>query len=96
MFHILEFSFCKCIVLNTKDNLGKFDAKSFEAIFVGYTNTSKTYRVFNRSFLTIEESMHVKFGESNSFVKNVVDCEIDFLDEEIEKNSMKDSPEHEK
>ena len=47
---------CKCFVLNTKDNLGKFDAKSYEAIFVGYSNTSKAYRVFNKSSLTIEES----------------------------------------
>ena len=45
---------CKCFVLNTKDNLGKFDTKSYEAIFVGYSNTSNAYRVFNRSTLTIE------------------------------------------
>ena len=25
---------CKCFVLNTKDNLGKFDAKSYEAILL--------------------------------------------------------------
>ena len=36
---------CKCFVLNTKDNLGKFDAKAYEAIFVGYSTTSKAYRV---------------------------------------------------
>ena len=81
---------CKCFVLNTKDNLGKFDAKSYEAIFAGYSNTSKAYRVFNRSALTIEKSMHVKFEESN------VSCEecykIDFLDENMEKISLKDSP----
>ena len=35
-----------------------------EAIFVGYSNTSKAYRVFNKSSLTIEESIHVKFEES--------------------------------
>jgi len=40
---------CKCFVFNTKGNLGKFEAKSYEAIFVGYSNTSKTYRVFNMS-----------------------------------------------
>jgi len=51
----------KCFVLNTKDNLENFDAKSYEAIFVGYLNTSKAYRVFNRSILTIKESIHVKF-----------------------------------
>ena len=81
---------CKCFVLNTKDNLGKFDAKSYEAIFVGYSNTSKAYRVFNKSSLTIEESIHVKFEESNVFVENVV--EIDSLNEDMEKISLKDSP----
>jgi len=50
---------CKCFILNAKDNLEKFDAKAFEAFFVGYSNTSKTYRIFNKSTLTIEESMHV-------------------------------------
>ena len=81
---------CKCFVLNTKDNLGKFDAKAYEAIFVGYSNTSKAYRVFNKSSLKIEEFMHVKFEESDAFVKNVV--EIDTLGEDMEKVSLKDSP----
>jgi len=80
---------CKCFVLNTKDNLGKFDAKSYEAIFIRYSNTSKAYKVFNRSTLTIEESTHVKFEESNAFVKNVI--EIDSLDEDMEKIFLKDS-----
>ena len=70
--------------------MGKFDAKAFEVIFVGYSNTSKAYRVFNKLSLTIEESMHVKFEESNTFVKNVV--EIDSLGEYMEKITLKDSP----
>jgi len=77
-------------VLNTKDNLGKFDAKFYEVIFVEYSNTSKAYRVFNRSNLIIEESMHVIFKESTALVKNVV--EIDFIGEEMEKISLKNSP----
>ena len=81
---------CKCFVLNTKDNLGKFDAKAYEAIFVGYSTTSKAYRVFNRSSLTIEESMHVKFEESNVVIENVV--EFDSLGEDMEKLFLKDSP----
>ena len=81
---------CKCFVINTKDNLGKFDAKSYEAISVGYSSTSEAYRVFNRSSLTIKESIHVKFEESNAFVKNVV--EIDSLGEDMEKITLKDSP----
>ena len=34
---------CKCYILNTKDNLGKFDPKFDVDIFLGYSNTSKTY-----------------------------------------------------
>ena len=34
--------------------------------------------------------MHIKFEESNAFVKNV--AEIDSLGEDIEKISLKDSP----
>ena len=55
---------CKCFILNTKDNLNKFDAKSVEGIFLGHSSHSKAYRVFNKSTNTIEESMHVSFYES--------------------------------
>ena len=32
---------CKCFILNTKDNLGKFDPKSNVGIFLGYSNLRK-------------------------------------------------------
>lgn len=45
-FHIFG---CKCFVLNNeKDNLGKFDEKSDEVIFLGYSLTSKAYRIYNK------------------------------------------------
>ena len=34
---------CKCFILNTKDALDKFDARSNEGIFVGYSTQSKVY-----------------------------------------------------
>jgi len=43
--------------------LGKFDSKADEAIFLGYSLTSKAYKVFNRRTLNVEESMHVVFDE---------------------------------
>ena len=75
--------------MNNKGNLEKFDVKSFEAIFVGYSNISKAYRIFNKSTMTSEEYVHVKFEESNSLVKNVV--ETNSLGKDFEKNFMKDS-----
>ncbi|KAH9686293.1 Integrase catalytic domain-containing protein [Citrus sinensis] len=56
---------CKCFILNTKDNFGKFDPKYDVGIFLGYSNTSKAYRVYNKRTLVVEESMHVTFDESN-------------------------------
>ena len=58
---------CKCYILNTKDNLGKFDAKTDEGIFLGYATSSKSYRVFNKRSLVVEESMHIVFDETNPF-----------------------------
>ena len=61
---------CKCFVLNNgKENLGKFDAKADEGIFLGYSQSSKAYRVYNKRLLTVEESVHVSFDES--YPKNV-------------------------
>lgn len=57
---------CKCFVINNdKDNLGKFDEKSDEGVFLGYSITSKTYKIYNKRTLVIEESMHVSFDEYN-------------------------------
>ena len=45
---------CKCFILNTKDNLGKFDSQADEGIFLGYSTSSKAYRIFNKRTLVIE------------------------------------------
>lgn len=56
---------CKCFILNTHDHLGKFDKKSDEGIFLGYSSNKKAYRVHNKRTLVVEESIHVSFDESN-------------------------------
>ena len=76
--------------------MGKFDSKVFEGIFVAYSSTSKAYRIFNRYTLTIEESMYVKFEESNKFVKNIVDVQINSLCKKMDKATLKDTPIQEK
>ncbi|KAH9671187.1 Integrase catalytic domain-containing protein [Citrus sinensis] len=83
---------CKCFVLNTKDNLGKFDPKSDVGIFLGYSNSSKAYRVYNKRTLVVEESMHVTFDESNhsSTEKVVVD---DNAEEEQQEEASNDNQE---
>ena len=57
---------CKCFILNTKDNLGKFDSKVDKEIFLGYFTFSKAHRIFNKRTLVVEKSMYIVFDESNS------------------------------
>ena len=57
---------CKCFILNTKDNLWKFVAKSDVGIFLGYSSSSKAFRVFNKRTMVVDESIHVIFYESNN------------------------------
>jgi len=54
---------CICYILNTKLYLKKFDAKAQRGIFLGYSERSKAYRVYNSETLCVEESMHVKFDD---------------------------------
>ena len=53
-----------CYILNSKDNLEKFDAKSDQRIFLRYSNTSKAYRMYNLRTNSLKEFIHVKFNES--------------------------------
>ncbi|KAK0576593.1 hypothetical protein LWI29_020240 [Acer saccharum] len=55
-FHIFG---SKCYILNDRDQLGKFDAKSDEGIFIGYALNSKAYRVFNLKTRSVMESSNV-------------------------------------
>jgi len=57
---------CKCFILNNgKDNLGKFDSKSDECIFLGYSLHGHAYRAFNKRTMLVNESMHIAFDETN-------------------------------
>ena len=71
---------CKCYIHNNgKNNLGKFDPRSDEGIFLGYSPSSRAFRVFNKRTLSVEESVHVVFDETNPRVQ-VIDSII--LEEE--------------
>nr|GEY96594.1 retrovirus-related Pol polyprotein from transposon TNT 1-94 [Tanacetum cinerariifolium] len=54
----------KCFILNTKDYFTKFDPKSTEGVFLGYSPNSKAYIILNKETMRIEESLNVIFKES--------------------------------
>ena len=63
--------------MNNKEKLGKFNSKMDIGIFLGYSCTSKAYRVFSKRTLVIEESMHVAFDESCNDISNESICSDD-------------------
>ena len=80
--------------MNNRDNLDKFNAKSDEGIFFGYSSNSKAYRVFNKRTMVVDESMHVVFDEANPFyIKNTCDDEPNSLDNEASKSNQIESSE---
>ncbi|GJV26516.1 zf-CCHC domain-containing protein [Tanacetum coccineum] len=46
------------------DYLTKFDPKSTEGVFLGYSPNSKAYIILNKETMRIEESLNVRFDES--------------------------------
>ena len=88
----------KCFILNDRENLGKFNAKSDEGIFLGYFVNSRAYRVYNKRTKTIMESINVVIddaipkksvdegGEASSLKKNDDDTNSSQSDD-VEKQS---------
>nr|GEX80668.1 putative ribonuclease H-like domain-containing protein [Tanacetum cinerariifolium] len=48
-------------ILNTLDSLGKFEGKVDEGFLVGYSVSSKAFRVFNSRTRIVQETLHVNF-----------------------------------
>ena len=55
-----------CFILKDKENVGKFDSQSDEGIFMGYSSTSKAYRVYNKRTMKVMETMNVVIDESSN------------------------------
>ncbi|KAH0650271.1 hypothetical protein KY284_030183 [Solanum tuberosum] len=63
---------CKCFIHNNgKNNLGKFDPRSDEGIFLGYAPSSRDFLVFNKRTLSVEESVHVVFDDTNPRLQEI-------------------------
>ena len=54
-----------CFIFKDRENVGKFDTRSNEGIFLGYSSTSKAYRVYNKRTKKVMETMNVVIDESS-------------------------------
>nr|GEW39656.1 ribonuclease H-like domain-containing protein [Tanacetum cinerariifolium] len=62
---------CHVMILNTLDNLGKFEEKEDECYFIRYSMSSKAFRVFNKRTMRVKENLHVEFLENKAIKKGV-------------------------
>ena len=65
----------KCFVLNNgKEPLRKFHPKSDECVFLGYSNSSKAYRIYNKRTMVVEEFVHAKCNEKTEVIPTITPC----------------------
>ncbi|KAI3735961.1 hypothetical protein L6452_15489 [Arctium lappa] len=57
---------CRCYILRERQGLSKFDKKADERYLVGYSLTSKAYRIYIIRTKTLVESMNVSFDENST------------------------------
>nr|GEW18289.1 hypothetical protein [Tanacetum cinerariifolium] len=62
--------------------LGKFEEKGDEGYFIGYSMSSKVFRVFNKRTRRVEENLHVQFLENKAIEKGTKDA----TSQEVKKN----------
>ncbi|GKD30690.1 putative ribonuclease H-like domain-containing protein [Tanacetum coccineum] len=60
---------CHVTILNTLYSLGKFDGKSDEGLFVGYSLSSKAFRVYNTRTRRVEENLHIGFLKNKHMIE---------------------------
>nr|GEV14555.1 retrovirus-related Pol polyprotein from transposon TNT 1-94 [Tanacetum cinerariifolium] len=79
----------KCFILNTKDYLTKFDPKSYEGVFLGYSQNSKAYIILNKHTKKIKESLNVTFNETPPPFKTSLLVDDDLDEEEAIRETKK-------
>lgn len=75
----------KCYIRKDEENLGKFDTRADEGIFLGYSTKSKPYKCYNKRLRGIVESTNVNVDED--ILKNT---EIEVVYESNESTSKEE------
>jgi len=60
----------KCYIMRIENNIGKFDDRSNEGIFIGHSSKSNACRCYNRRLGKIVESVDVKVDGGIDFPTN--------------------------
>ncbi|KAJ9536507.1 hypothetical protein OSB04_un000344 [Centaurea solstitialis] len=73
---VMVDEYSRCYILNNRDNLGKFEKKADEGYFLGYSLTSKTFRVYNKRTKMVMETIYVTFDETVSMTSEHSSSEL--------------------
>ena len=65
-----------CFILKDRENVGKFDSRSDEIIFLGYSSTSKAYQVYNKRTKRVMETINVVIDEVSDFGSEKISEEV--------------------
>jgi hypothetical protein len=64
----------KCYIKNNDENIGKYDDRVDEGIFLGYSTNSKGYRCYNKRLHKLVDCIDIKFDEEIP-IRNVICAE---------------------
>jgi hypothetical protein len=69
-----KFLGSKCYIKNNNENLGKYDDRADEGIFLGYATSGKGYRCFNKRLHKLVDCIDLKVDEGVP-VREVINIE---------------------
>jgi hypothetical protein len=90
----------KCYIKNNDENIGKYDDRVDEGIFLGYSTNSKGYRCYNKRLHKMVDCINIKVDEEilvqdvrsvESTTEDIVEVE----DEQVQESEREDSDSNE-
>ncbi|GJY51017.1 hypothetical protein Tco_0441864 [Tanacetum coccineum] len=63
-------------ILNTLDPLGKFDGKADEGYLLGYSTSSKAFRVYTKDQKELKRTCHIDFLEDQHYCGRLSGCRL--------------------
>jgi hypothetical protein len=86
----------KCYIKNNDENIGKYDDRDDEGIFLGYATNSKGYRCYNKRLHKLVDCIDIKVDEE-ILVRNVSSVEpsiediVEDEDEQVQGSEREES-----
>jgi transposase InsO family protein len=86
----------KCYIKNNNENLGKYDDRADEGIFLGYATNSKGYRCYNKRLHKLVDCIDIKVDEGVpvrevSNIESTTEDIVEVEDEQVQESEKEDS-----